>query len=955
MNRSLLRLLACAAFVIVATPVWAQSVKPAPVSALVKKVSIPYQRFTLPNGLRVLVHTDRKAPVVAVSMWYHVGSKDEPKGKTGFAHLFEHLMFNGSENAPGDFFEPMEQIGATDMNGTTWFDRTNYFQTVPTGALERTLFLESDRMGHLLGAVTQEKLDNQRGVVQNEKRQGDNDPFGQVEYIIYSTLFPEGHPYRHSTIGTMADLNSASLDDVKGWFRAKYGPDNAVLVLAGDIDAKAARPLIEKWFGDIPRGPAVTRVAADVPTLPAPVARTLTDNVPFTRVARYWAVEGVNGKDTTALDVAVGALGGLSASRLDNALVRNEKIAVAVSAGLSAFENVGLLTISADVKPGEDPEKVAKRLDEVTAEFLRDGPTADEVQRVATRSIAGTIGGFESVGGFGGKAVALAEGEVYSANPAKYKADLKALAAVTPAAARAAAQKWMRRPVFALTVKPGPRDESREMRALTGDLARPEGFGPRHYRDPKSDPAPRAAAPAKADRSRFPPVGQLAALSFPKIERATLSNGIPVFFARRDAVPVVRVSVSFDAGFAADAPDSRGLHALTMTLLDEGTTTRNSTQIAEVQERLGASLSTGGSIDRSFVGLYALSPNLAPSLDLLADVVRNPAFAGDEVERLRGQQLTRIASQLTDPNGLGRTVLPALIFGKDHPYAAPGTGTGDAAAVAKMTRADIANFHARWIRPENAQIFVVGETDLATLVPMLESRFGSWKGRTDVAAGVKDFSKPTPPAQAKIFLVDRANSPQSVILGAQLLDAKGRDDLIAIKAANDVIGGSFLSRLNTDLRETKGWSYGVGSAIREHEARASFFIQAPVQADKTGDSLKAILSNTRAWLGAEGTTAAEAERTVNGLVRSLPGDFETSDAVMGAVQRIIWFGRPDDFYASLPARYRALTPAQFDAAARAAIDPAKFTFVVVGEASKIKPQLDAVGLPVETVTLPKAR
>ncbi len=951
MTRFILTLLAGVSLLPVAT--FAASTEPAPVSALVKQVDIPFKAFTLKNGLRVIVHTDRKAHVVASSIWYHVGSKDEPKGKTGFAHLFEHLMFNGSENAPGDYFEPMEQIGATDLNGTTWYDRTNYFQTTPTGALERVLFLESDRMGHLLGAVTQEKLDNQRGVVQNEKRQGDNDPFGLVDYVVYDTLFPGDHPYRHATIGSMKDLNGATLDDVKSWFRAKYGPDNAVLVLAGDIDVRTAKPLVEKWFGSIPRGPGITRVNAPVPTLPAPVTRTLKDQVPFTRVARYWAVEGVNGKDATALNVAAAVLGGLSSSRLDNALVRKEKVAVAVTAGVQEFEQIGVLTVSADVKPGQDAATVGKRLDALIADFLREGPTEDEVRRVATRSISATIGGFESVGGFGGKAVALAEGQVFSGNSAKYKADLEALAAVTPASAKAAANKWMSRPVFNLIVEPGPRETSAEMRAITGDLARPGGRGPLFYRDPARTVPPVLAKAGPADRSSFPPVGALTALAFPAIERTTLSNGITVMFARRAAVPVVRVAVSFDAGFAADAVETRGVQALMLALMDEGTASRNSVQIAEEQERLGAAVSSASSIDRTTIGLYAPSLNLAPSLDLLADIIRNPAFASDEVERLRGQQLSRIAAQLADPGSLGRLVLPGLIFGKNHPYGAPGTGTGDAATVAKASREAIVNFHASWIRPEKAQIFVVGDTSLAALKPMLEARFGSWKGG-NAPVGRKDFSAALPSPAAKIYLIDRPNSPQSIILGAQLMSQTPRDDLLAIKAANEVLGGSFLSRLNADLRETKGWSYGVGSAIRENEARAYYFLQAPVQADKTGDSIKALIADTKAYLGNQGTTAAELERTINGFTRSLPGDFETSDAVLAALQRITWFGRPDDFYATLPARYRALSAKQLDEVARATIDPAKITYVVVGDAAKIRGQLDATGLPVETVTLPKA-
>ena len=922
----------------------ALAAEPAPVRALVAKVDIPYEQFTLKNGLRVLVHTDRKAPVVAVSVWYHIGSKDEPKGKTGFAHLFEHLMFNGSENSPGDFFEPLQQIGATDYNGTTWFDRTNYFETVPTGALDKTLWLESDRMGHLLGGIDQAKLDNQRGVVQNEKRQGDNEPFGTVDYTVYTTLFPADHPYHHNTIGTMADLNGASLADVKNWFRANYGPNNAVLVLAGDIDTKTAREKVEKWFGDIPRGSEVMRAAAPVPTLPAPVSKVLKDQVPFTRIARYWTVEGVNGADTTALEAATAILGGLSSSRLNTALIRNEKTAVGVSASVQAFEKIGVLTVSADVKPGADAALVAKRLDELTADFLKEGPTADEVRRVATQSAAGTIGGFESVGGFGGKAVALAEGLVYSNDPAKYKKDLNEVAALTPARVRDAARKWMSRPVFNLTIEPGPRDTSPAALAITGDDVGGTVALPAKVAE---------TAPVKPTRIP-PPVGTLTDLDFPAIERTTLSNGIPVFFARRTSVPVVRVSVSFDAGFAADPKSALGTQSLMLALTDEGTATRSSIQIAEEQERLGARISTGASLDRTNFGLYAMTPNLGLSLGLLADVVRNPAFAPAEVERLRGQQLARIKGQLSSPDGVANYLLPGLIYGKDHPYGVPGTGSGEASAVAKISRDALAQFQKDWIRPGNAQIFVIGDTTLAALKPLLETSFGNW-AEDRRAKPAKSFAASIPAPANKVFLVDRPGSGQSVILGGLVLDKTGKDDLVVLRQANDVLGGSFLSRLNLDLRETKGWSYGVGSQIASNENRTPFVVQAPVQADRTGDSLTALIADIREFLGPKGTTATELQRTINGSIRELPGAFETSEAVLGSMQRIIWLNRPDDYYERLPARYRTMTAAQFDAAARAEIDPAKITWLVVGDAKSVRPQLEKTGLPIETLPTPPAQ
>jgi zinc protease len=922
---------------------------PAPASELAKRIDIPHEKFTLANGLRVIVHTDRKAPVVAVSIWYGVGSKHEPKGKTGFAHLFEHLMFNGSENAPGDYFEPLQQVGATDFNGTTWLDRTNYFQTVPTGALERALFLESDRMGHLLGAVTQEKLDNQRGVVQNEKRQGDNQPYGLVEYLQFENLFPEGHPYHHSTIGSMADLDAASLDDVKTWFRDNYGPNNAVLVLAGDVDAATAKTLVEKYFGDIKRGPATRTVNAPVTTLKAAKFDTMTDRVANTRIIRSWVVPGLNDKDAPALDVAASVLGGLASSRLDNALVRKEKIAVSVTASLQEFQHASVFEMTADVKPGVDAATVAKRLDEVLAEFLAQGPTADEVSRSVVSKLGGYIRGIEAVGGFVGKAGVLAQGELFSNNSNYYKGRLAALGALTPAAVQKAAKKWLSRPVYSLTVVPGER--TLDGGTLGGWVdAKAPTHAPAHYVDPNSDQMPMGMTSA-VDRSKLPDVGALAPLDFPALERAKLSNGIPVIFAKRSAVPTATISVSFDAGYAADPKAALGTQSLMLSLMPEGTTSRTSVQIAEENERLGSGIQTAASLDRTAVTMSALSANLGLSIDLLADIVRNPAFEAGEVERLRGQQLSRISSEFNNPNAIGsRFLLPAL-YGAAHPYGVPPSGLGDPAVVAKVSRDDLKAFHAAWLRPEKARIVVVGDTTLAEVTALLEKAFGNWAAPSS-PAGTKSFAAAVPKAKKRIILVDRPKSPQSVILAGQVLDAKGTDDLVTLLAANEIYGGNFLARINMNLRETKGWSYGVRSGVNLNVESVPFIITAPVQSDKTGDSMKELIGDLTAFLGPKGTTEEELVRTVNGNVRRLPGSFETTNAVFGGVNTILNFGRPDDYYEQLPAKYAAMKASDIDAAGRAKLDPNKLLWVVVGDASVVKAQLDALGMPVEVVPAP---
>ena len=900
----------------------------APIAELVERVDIPYEKFTLANGLRVLVHEDRKAPVVAVSVWYNVGSKDEPKGRTGFAHLFEHLMFNGSENSPGDFFEPLQQIGATDYNGTTNFDRTNYFQTVPTAAVERALFLESDRMGYLLGAVTQEKLDNQRGVVQNEKRQGDNQPGGLVFYEILENIFPAGHPYRHSPIGSMADLDRASLADVKSWFTNNYGPNNSVLVLAGDISAAQARPLVEKYFGAIKRGPVNTPAAAVIPTLTAPKAVVMKDRVAATQVSRYWPVPGLLDRQLVALDLGGSVLGGLSSSRLDNILVRDEKLAVSVSAGLIPFQRVGIFTANATVRPGVDPKVVEKRLDEIVAQFIAEGPSAEELSRAATSEISGRIKGLEQVGGFGGKAVALAEGEIYANDADFYKKSLATYASITPQEVTSAMRQWLVRPAFSMTLEPGERGVYQEAAVAAVK--------------PAAKTAP-GKAPAKFAR-RPPDVGQLTALDFPDVEHATLSNGVRVNYAQRTAVPTSRVALSFDAGTAADPVNARGLHTLAVGLLEEGTANLSSKQIAEEQERLGATVSASGSADRTTVSLSALTANLAPSLDLLADVVKNPAFAETEVERVRAQLLTGIAQETKDPSGIARRTLPPILFGADHPYAT--AGSGDAAAVAKISRADLVRFKDQWLRPDTLEIFIVSDLPLSEVTPLLEARFGNWQAPS-IAKGVKNFPAAAVNRGARIVLVDRPNSPQSLIYGAVLTPARAQDDITNLTSANDILGGNFLSRINMDLRETKGWSYGVRGSVSLNEQAVPYYISAPVQADRTGDSLAALIDNVDRFLGKEGVTPAELTRTTNGNVRGLPGNFETSAAVLNAMQTNALYKRPDDYYERLADIYRAQTASGLDAAARASINPRNFIWIVVGEAAKVRPQLAKLGLPIE--------
>ncbi|MBL8656097.1 MAG: insulinase family protein [Altererythrobacter sp.] len=912
----------------------------APLAQLVAGVDIPYESFTLANGLTVLVHTDRKAPIVGITTHYKVGSKHEPRGRTGFAHLFEHLMFGGSENVE-NFDIPLEAAGSTSTNGSTWYDRTNYVEVVPTGALDRALMMEADRMGFLLGAVTQDKLDKQRGVVQNEKRQGDNQPYGLTGYVVGDELLPVGHPYRHSTIGSLADLSAANLTDVRKWFKDHYGPNNVVLALSGDIDAATARPMVEQWFGAIPRGPEIAPVAAEPVTLAAPSSREITDQVPVTRISRNWTGPGINHPDAAALQVGMYVLGGLASSRLDNALVRGDEVAVRASASALQFEQLSLLDAEMDVKPGEDRAAAEARFEKVIADYVARGPTQDELTRAATQVVSGQIGALERVGNFGGKGMTLAEGLVYSGDPARYKKDLAEIAALTPERVKTALQNWLNRPAFTLAVVPGERALDGGKLGGWGD----EGTVPA--------PAPDAKKPVAAIRSgpprQIPGIADVGALPFPALERATLSNGIPVLLARRTAVPKVSVNLRFDAGYAVDSSAEAGVHSLMVDTLEEGTRTRDANRIAEDQERLGANISAGSSLDSDDITLTALTANLAPSLALMADVVRNPAFAEKDVARVKDQRVAAISQQLASPQGIAARALLPLVYGEGHPYGKVGAA-GLATAIEGVTPERLASEHRRWFRPDTAGFTVVGDVTMAELLPRLEEAFGKWPSDR-MARPTKDLSAPSPAPRTRLVVIDRPNSPQSVIYAGRLLPVTGKTaGLESLELANEVLGDGFLSRLNLLIREEKGWSYGVRTGISAPQGQRLLTLAAPVQSDRTGDSIALILATMNDFAGGKtGVNAGELGRVTDGNIRGLPNRFETNGQVLAALLGMQARGLPDDYYTNLAATYRALGASAIDASASQYLAGDGFAMVVVGDRKVIDPQLAKLGVAVEVM------
>jgi zinc protease len=902
---SLLLLASFAAAAMAAAP------KPAPLPA----VDIPFQKFMLANGLTLIVHEDHKAPVVAVNVWYHVGSKDERPGRTGFAHLFEHLMFNGSENYKDDWFKVMEAAGATKLNGTTWRDRTNYFQNVPTSALDMTLWMESDRMGHLLGAIDQAVLDEQRGVVQNEKRQGQNRPYGKVSELVTTSTYPAGHPYSWETIGSMEDLNAASLEDVKEWFRTWYGAANAVLVIAGDVTAAEAKQKVEKYFGDIPAGPVLKRQQEWIAKMTGTRRATLQDRVPQARIYKVWNIPGYAQHDFTLLDMCSDLLGGGKNSRLYKRLVYSDRTATTVAAFVGPTEIGSQLQVIATVKPGTDPAVVEKALDEEMAKFLATGPTAAEVERVRTTNFANFARGIERIDGFGGKSAILAESQVFGGSPDFYKTRLDWVASATPAEIMAAARRWLSDGVFIVNVEP--------VKDYT-------------------------TAASGADRSKPPATGAPPPLSLPAPQRARLSNGLEIIVVERHNAPVVDFTLIADAGFAADSKARPGTARLAMLMLQEGTKTRTSPEIADRAESLGATLDVGSTLDRSFLGINALSNRLGESLDLYADLLLNPTFPDKELERLRGQTLATIQQEKAQPQAIINRVAPKLLFGEGHAYSNPASGTGTEEAVASLTSAELAGFYKRWVRPDNSKLLVVGDTTLAAIQPMLELRFGGWRAPAEAAPTKNIATVPLAP-KPRVFLIDRPGAEQSQILAVTVAPPRSDPQHIRFEVLDTLLGGNFTSRLNMNLRESKHWSYGAGTRLTDAVGQGTFRAGGGVQTDKTAESMLEIRKELQEVIGQRKPDEAELEFARDSIAIALPGSNETSNEIANSYAEIITFGLKDSYWNDLVGELNALTPALVNESAARLVHPDSLTWVVVGDLAKIETPVRALNFGEVTV------
>ena len=874
----------------------------APAAVDVPIPDIAYTKFILANGLTVLVHEDHKTPVVSVNTWYHVGSKNELPGKTGFAHLFEHLMFSGSEHFNYTYINAMEKIGATDLNGTTSNDRTNYFENVPTSMLDYVLFAESDRMGHLLAVLDQKKLDLQRGVVQNEKRQGENQPYGVVNQLLVENTYPAGHPYSWTVIGSMKDLDAASMADVTDWFKTHYGPNNVVLVIAGDITPALAKEKVERYYGEIPPGPPIAKQQSWVAKRTGSHRGIAQDrNATQARLYRVWNTPQYGAPEEAALDLAAEVLGGGRTSRLYKRLVYRDQTATSATAGNDTNEIGGQFDLTLTAKPGGDLRAVETAADEELQRFLRDGPTDAELQVAKTRILAQFARLVERIGGFGGKSDLLARCQTFTGNPACYKDYLTRLKQATRASVRKAANDWLSDGEYVLAVEP-------------------------------YSPALKSTD-TKLDRTKEPTPGGPMSLALPPMQKATLSSGLKIVLAERHTAPVVNFNLLIDSGYAADPATAPGTASFAQAMLLEGTTTRDSLTLGEQLAAIGATIAPGANLDWANVNLNTLKATMDAALGLYADVILHPGYPQKEFERLQKDRLAAIQREKTVPAQMANRVMPALLFGKGHPYAGPSSGFGTEAAVGRMTRQDLVTFHQTWFKPNNATLLIVGDTTLAEITPKLETLFASWKPG-DVP--VKSIPAVPQPERAQVYVIDRPGSTQSIIVAAQLAPPRNNPNAVENGLVNEVFGGSFSSRINMNLREDKHWSYGVGSGIRSARGQGIILSNSPVQTDKTKESLQELVKEYANITGAKPIAPDELRDAQTNYTLSLPGSFETVAQLSGAYTTILQYGLPDDYFNVYTARALALTPGQANVLATQLFMPGKLVWIVVGDMSKVE-------------------
>ncbi len=895
--------------------------KPAPLEV----PEIKFQRYKLDNGLEVILSEDHRLPLVAVDLWYHVGAVNESAGRTGFAHLFEHMMFEGSRHVPGSSHAHyLEAAGASDFNGTTSFDRTNYYETLPSNQLELALWLESDRMGYLPDKLDQANLSNQQDVVRNERRQSyENTPYGIAQEAVFHQLFPKDHPYYPMVIGSHADIQAAKLEDVRNFFKVYYAPNNASLTIVGDFDPARVRQLVEKYFGPLKRGAEVPRVKVATPPISTERRAVVQDNIQLPRVYMAWLTSPIFKPGDAEADITANTLGGGKSSRLYKKLVYEKQLALDVDANQQSMMVGSVFQIQATARPGVKPEDLEKAINEEMESFRASGPTEEEMKRAVNGIETRTISGLEILNGV---AELLNSYNHYLGTPDFLSGDLARYENASKEAVRAFAQEQL---------KPN-------QRVVVYAVPGKQDLGP-EVSTPKAEEKGTAASggePVNADaawREKPPAPGPAPALHLPVPEQFKLSNGLTVLYNERPGLPLVAASLVFRRGSGANPVDHPGLASFTARMLQQGTATRSALQIADRAADLGTTLSSRASLDSSRIGTESLTRNFPDVLELLADVALHPAFPQAEVDRVRSERLAALVQEMDEPSAVATRVYSAALYGPKYTYGFPDIGTG--ASLKAVTRDDLLHFWQQNYLPSDAAIILTGNMKLEELKPLLEKQFAGWKtGNAPLPdRGTVETS------DAKLILVDRPDAPQTTLIFFSLGPARSTPDYAAIEVMNSDLGGLFSSRINMNLREQHGYTYGAGSFFSYHLAPGPFIVYSDVRTDATAPATAEVFKELRRMRDTR-MSPEELKLAKDSIAQSLPGRFEHAAETVGSFAEIYVYDLPADYFSLLPTRLNAVTAEQAQAAAQKYIQPDKTTVLAVGDRAKIEADMKKLNL-----------
>lgn len=893
-----------------------------------KLPKLNYEEFRLKNGLRVIMHQDKSTPIVAVNLWYHVGSKNEVVGRTGFAHLFEHMMFQGSKNYNDDYFKPLQEAGAT-INGSTNADRTNYFQVVPSNFLELALFMEADRMGGLLDAMTQEKLDNQRDVVKNERRQRyDNQPYGTAFEKISEIIYPKDHPYNWTTIGSLTDLSNASMDDVKAFFRQYYVPNNTSLVIAGDFDTKQARGWVEKYFGTVPTGATITRPNPPTPKLDGEIRKSFEDSVQLPRLYMVWHTVAQGNKDEAALDILGSILSAGRGSRLQSNLVFGKQLSQDAGAFHFSREIAGQFQITSTARPQKTLDEIEKEINAEIERLKKEPPTAEEIARALNVIESQTIFGLQTVLG---KADSMNENATFYGKPDIFQQQLDEYRKVTPADVQRVANTYLNGNRLVMSFVP------RKEKAVS------------QMNNPANTPTSvsnKKEAEKKDYSANLPKPGPNPSFALPAIDKQKLSNGMNVWIVKQSELPIVSMNMVFNSGGTADPQDRAGLASFTAGLLNTGTKTRSAVEIANQLQAIGASVNAGSGWDSANVSMQTLTKNLDKALEIYSDVVMNPTFPETELETLRRRALVGLLQRKDNPNAISSVVYNSLLYGKNHPYGK--SLTGDEASIKAVKKAELENFYATYYRPNNATLIVVGDTDAKTIMPKLESAFGGWK-----AADVPKITTPENVTFDKpgIYIVDKPGAAQSVVSIGQVGVSRDNPDFFPLQVMNSILGGQFSARVNMNLREEKGYTYGARTGWNFRRGAGPFEASADVQTAVTKESVQEFMKELNGIRGAIPVTPAELEYNKQSIIRRFPQGFETVGQISGQLSNLVVYGLPDSYFNEYISKVNAVTVADVNRVANKYLTPDKMAILIVGDRKAIEPKLREIEVWGSTIRL----